>query len=380
MLREMSEWGVRCFDAFDNGGEISPSIFKLVQAWIGDKTHHWMHLGGVIDPGCIKTSPRKKKRFEKALVVAAELSARIGASLLFHDPFIRQKNSIITLQIWLHGLQKGYSDQEMLAAWNLALCNAPRFSSLNGADRILVWRTLECWTQQCLDNPTVSHLKKWDLDNLLTTVRLGLSDVWYIMTLHPVSTKGPLQWLTAIQSVEEILQRHVKAASKRLRYQQVERIEISVPHMFEGSADGLLEWISKFILTHNWGEEHDDIQWCTQMATPIRELSSKMECKFAPSLTEKMFTQMLIELPDLFVGTSIQQAAQVTRLPLNWMSVRSHRVLKRAIQDCQYANGIPTQAQINAFRFQIPVEVRLMTTRGGTWPERREQIVFAVDL
>jgi len=244
----------------------------------------------------------------------------------------------------------------------------------------LVWRTLEFWAQQCLDNPTVSNIKKWDPGNLLTTVRLGLSEVWYMMTIRPVSTKGPLHWMTAIQSVEEILGRHVKAASKRLRYQQVERIEISVPHMFEGSADGVLEWVSKFILTHNWGGEHDDIQWCTQMATPIRELSSKIECKFAPSMTEKMFTQMLIELPDLFVGTSIQQAAHVTKLPLTWMSVRSHRILKKAIQDCQYANGVPTQAQLNAFKFQIPVEVRLMTTRGGTWPERREQIVFAGDI
>ena len=33
-----------------------------------------------------------------------------------------------------------------------------------------------------------------------------------------------------------------------------------------------------------------------------------------------------------------------------------------------------------AFQLQIPVEVKLMTTRGGTWPERREQIVFATDI
>ena len=116
------------------------------------------------------------------------------------------------------------------------------------------------------------------------------------------------------------------------------------------------------------------------MGVPLRELSSKIECRFAPSLTEKMFTQMLIELPDLFVGTSIQQAAQVTKLPLHWMSLRSHRTLKSAIQDCGYANGVPTQAQLDAFKLQVPVEVRLMTTRGGTWPERREQIVFASDI
>ena len=140
MLREMSEWGVRCFTSFENGGNIPEPLFNMVRTWIGDKTHNWTHLGAVVDPGCIKTSPRKRKRFEKALVVAAELSARMGASLLFHDPLVRQRNSILTLQIWIHGLQRGHSDQAMLAAWNMALCNAPKFYSLNGSDRILVWK------------------------------------------------------------------------------------------------------------------------------------------------------------------------------------------------------------------------------------------------
>ena len=76
---------------------------------------------------------------------------------------------------------------------------------------------------------------------------------------------------------------------------------------------------------------------------------------------------MLIEMPDLFVGTSIEQVASVTGLPLNWMSIRSHRDLKKAIQGCAYVKGTPTQAQLNAFQLQIPVEVKLMTTRGGTW-------------
>ena len=188
MLREMSEWGANRFDAFENG-RYSILVVHTVQTWIGDKTHHWTHLGGVVDRGCIKTSPRKKKRFEKALVVAAELSARVGAALLFHSPQVRQRNSILTLQIWLHGLQQGRSEEELLSAWNMALCNPPQFSSLNGADRVLVWRTLECWSQQCLDNCSVAQIVKWDPSNLLTTVRLGLSDVWYMTTIHPVRQK-----------------------------------------------------------------------------------------------------------------------------------------------------------------------------------------------
>ena len=45
--------------------------------------------------------------------------------------------------------------------------------------------------------------------------------------------------------------------------------------------------------------------------------------------------------------------------------------------DAYWLDGLIT---LNAFKFQIPVEVRLMTTRGGTWPERREHTVFAIDI
>ena len=243
-------------------------LLQLTRSWLADKTHHWAHFGGVIDPGCVKTSPRKRKRFEKALVVAAELSARIGASLLMHEPEMRQRSSVLTLQVWLHGLQQGRSDEEILAAWNAALCNAPKFSTLNGSDRVQVWKTLEYWAQQCLDNPS-SNVAKWDPDNVLSTVRFGLSDVWYLQTIRPVLSKGPFEWLTAIQSVEEILNRHIKAASKRLRYQQVERIEISVPHMFGQEQQEVSEWISKFALTHEWNDEHDDVRWCENNAVPL---------------------------------------------------------------------------------------------------------------
>ena len=380
MLREMSQWGWRCFSALENGERVPSQLMDLLKKWIADKSHAWTHLGGVVDPGCLKTSPRKRKRFEKALIVAAELSARIGASMLLHTPEKRQQCSIVTLQIWLHGLQQGRTDTEILAAWNMALCNAPSFRGLNGMDRKSVWTTLDFWAQQCLDTASLKYFDKWDLSNLLTTVRFGLGDTWYMSSIRPVSTKGAMHWMTAVQSVEEILKRHLKAASKRLRHQQVERIEIAVPHIFERQTETASEWIAKFILNHEWNEEHDDIDWCASMAVPIRELGSKITLRFAPELTEKMFTQLITELPDLFVGTSLHQAAEVSDLPLNKLSIRSHRGLKKAIQDCSYATGQPSQAQLDAFSMQVPVEVKLMTTRGGTWPERRQQIIFAEGL
>ena len=375
MLRELSQWGIRYFRSLEEGDKLPKEFVQLGKDWIGDVTHHWAHLGGVIDPGCIKVSPRKRKIFEKALVVASELSARMGASLLFHSSNVRQTASILTLQVWLHGLQKGLSESEMLSAWNFVLYNPPQFHDMNGVDRRQVWTTLDQWVQTCISNP--KHVPKWDPSNLLSTVRFGLSSVWYLTTIRRINSKGAFEWLTAVQSVEEILNRHVKAASKRLRYQQIDKLEITVPHIFEGTDGSFKEWVAKFILTHEWSEMHDDQSWCAENFVATQDVASKISVKYAPALTESMLAQWLIELPDIFVGTSTAQIETITGLSMHWTAVRSHRTLKNAIKECAYASGIPTQNQLDAFIPQVPVEVRLMTTRGGTWPERRQQIVFA---
>jgi|GEM_PF-5278823 len=377
MLKEMSQWGGVCFEQLQQS-DLPTSQANLIKTWSTDVEHHWSHWGGVVDVGCLKDNVEVNDDFYAALLVAGELSARIGMSLLFHASDVRQTCSIVTLQIWLHGLQKGMSVARIHQAWNRALCNPPRFSSLNSSDRVLVWKSLEQWSMLCLDADV--PIVKWSLSNVLTTVRFGLSEIWYVSSIRPVSSKGSLEWLTAIQSVEEILQRHLKAASKRLRYQQVDRIVLTVPHIFQNSDAGVREWIAKYILTYEWSNQHEDVDWNKEMVTAIRMLVSKIDVVYAPALTEKLFAQLLIELPDLFVGVSLEQLADVAALPIQWNSFRSHTSIRQAVKGCAYASGKPTQAQLDSFHVQVPVEVRLMTTRGGTWPERRQHIEFATVL
>ena len=377
MLKEMSQWGALCFEELRQGDLPAPQS-HLVESWATDISHDWVHWGGVVDVGCLRDNLEVNDAFHAALLVAGELSARIGMSLLFHSPNVRQTCSIVTLQVWVHGLQKGMSVERIHQAWNRALCNSPNFSMLNAGDRVLVWKSLEQWSILCLSASV--PVVKWCPPNVLTTVRFGLSEVWYASSIRPVLSKGPLEWLTAIQSVEEILQRHLKAASKRLRYQQVDRIVLTVPHVFANGDAGVREWIAKYILTHEWSTQHGDLDWNTEMVTAIRMLVSKIDVVYAPSLTEKLFAQLLVELPDLFVGVSLEQLASVTNLPIQWNSFRSHTSIRQAVKGCAYTSGNPTQAQLNAFQMQVPVEVRLMTTRGGTWPERRQHIEFATVL
>lgn len=370
MLREMSGWAVKYCAEVQQTGVPSPYL-KTLEQW-NTKGGSWAHWGGVIDPQCLSSFDAVPSEI---LFVAGELSARIGLAMLLHPAPVRQTCSVITLQIWIAGLQQGKSATEMLASWSHALAQAPQFQSLNDTDRKIVWQTLETWSVHCLKMVTPHAI--WGPPNLLTPVRFSLGETWYFATIRPVRSAGPLEWLTAIQSVEEILMRHLKAASKRLRHQQVERITLSVPHIFAGQDATVREWIARFILTHEWNEQHFEGEWFQQVQVDLRGLIQRIYIDYEPSLTEKLFSQAIIELPDLFVGSTPTQIAEVSDLPIHWASLRSHQSIRKALKDCAYVSGRPSQAQIEAFQLSVPVEVRLYTTRGGTWPERRHHIQFA---
>lgn len=379
MLKELSAWAVSHFEDHleDHRSDSSANHHSVVKRWLqtGATGTRWCHWGGTVLDGSFTEQFDDSSQERTALWVAMELSARVGMSLLFHSPSVRQRASIVTFQVWLHGLRKGLDAERMSKAWAHALNNGPRFSTMNGVDFDMVWRTFNYWSEQCVAAERVLSTT-WDVPNLLSTARFGLGDVWYASQVRFVDAPVSFEWLTVVQSVEEILRRHLKAASKRLRIQQIEQIRLLVPHCFTDSETDFRAWIAKYVLTHEWSSEHLDSNWNAEHAPLIQELVHSIEIEYAPHLTEQLYGQMLTELPDFFVGVTVEQMAQVSNLPIHWISLRSYKALRKAIQGCAYASGHPTQAQLDAFQLHFPVEVRLMTTRGGTWPERRQRIDF----
>ena len=217
------------------------------------------------------------------------------------------------------------------------------------------------------------------MTNILTGARLQLGKVWYWGTIRYTEVPGSLIWLTAIQSVVEILDRHIKAASKRLRWQQVKRIQVEAPHSLRGSAEDLRYWIAAYVLTHSWNSEILSTDWQRTNAPALRSLMSVIEFEWSVKKTEEMWTQSLQELSTVFVGITPSQIAEVSDLPIDRWSVRQaeHRGLKSMIQRCQHSTNQTTQPQLDAFELCIPVEIRLLTSRGGTWPERRNRVLWS---
>lgn len=88
----------------------------------------------------------------------------------------------------------------------------------------------------------------------------GLGSVWLTHTLVVPRFVAPPWCTVALEGLDEILQRHVKAADKRLRADQVERIEVKLPwphwgHEQAAGADTLAHLMGILLSFHGLGPE-----------------------------------------------------------------------------------------------------------------------------
>ena len=375
MLKEFSSWAVSQYQSTKSGTFKIPSKYQERLLKIKEYPRSILHWGGRIDVGPLLGKDHGINI--SAAFIAIELSARMGVATFLHPISVRQRTSLISLYVVYEGLIREVSSEQMAASWEHALTNAPQFTEYSNKDCALVSNVLHFWAIQCLDHSYPAE--GWQMTNILTGARLQLGQVWYWGTIRYTKVPGSLVWLTAIQSVEEILERHIKAASKRLRWQQVKRIQVEAPHSLRGSAEDLRYWIAAYVLTHSWNSEMLSTDWQRKNAPALRSLMSVIEFEWSVHKTEEMWTQSLQELSTLFVGITPSQIAEVSELPIDRWSVRQaeHRGLKSMIQRCQNSTNQTTQPQLDSFELCIPVEIRLLTSRGGTWPERRNRVLWS---
>jgi 2-methylcitrate dehydratase PrpD len=224
----------------------------------------------------------------------------------------------------------------------------------------------------------------------------GLGSTWLTRTL--VLKKHPLAvWATqAVQAVDEILRRHVRAAEKRLRADQIERVDIRVPlpawamevasdpnTVFGGAA---VSWnirkavgvlISTHELTPGWLEPGA----LGAREADARAVADRVVVSHDWKLTLGAAEGMGGALSPVLCSVGARQAVGMARrmrgsghLPpvraadlAPALGARPDRVLRALRRSCGDLAGVDTAT----FRWHLPVEVKLYTTRGGWWPERR---------
>lgn len=235
-------------------------------------------------------------------------------------------------------------------------------------------------------------------EELLDQAFTGLGDCWLGRTTSFSLFPGHLFTQVPVQAVQEILRRHVKAADKRLRIDQIDRIEIRSHALTVGLAKSQLS-----------GRPLDSASVCADLRRQIGTLFVTHELDAASIRSEELdrhseaieWVAERVELIHDWPSTlALVQSMRESMSPLYgtiplrdiWKTSRSSehgfgwsgllpptdqwREVLKARPDRLLTSTTPgtdlSEVDERAFRYCLPTEVKLFTTRGGWWPERRD--------
>jgi 2-methylcitrate dehydratase PrpD len=387
------------FDAPDLGSEAAA---RAGRSCLLDFTDHliWSQTSpGAVCPTWSDTTGRKAVDLMATTVAANEIGARLGLAL-------GPRTAPDLQPWWIHSLcaavvrsrQMALNGSQTTHALALALsqCPAPSGTTLSHTEQALA--TARC-VQAGLDAATAaSEGKKGPTDWLEATgtpfseacipqgarAFTGLGQIWLGRTTAYALQPGNLFSKVAVQATQEILQRHIKAADRRLRVDQVHRIEIRTHAWSLSSAQGSLDpaavcqstaqQIGLTLATHNLNASQFHPSVLSEHAEAIQSVASKVEMhhnwtstigmaqqlrqSLKPLYGDQSFRQLLKSLPK---GVGFPPRSQWTRI----LKARPDRLL-------QSQQGKFAELDSLGFRYPFATEVKLFTTRGGWWPERRD--------
>jgi hypothetical protein len=191
--------------------------------------------------------------------------------------------------------------------------------------------------------------------------------------------------------VAEILKRHVKAAEKRLRFDQVERIVIRVPTAAAGlGVRGALEpasipWslpnlIGVLVVQHSLGAADLTPDVLARRTEAITHVADRVEWVVDRALSARALDAQLAVLGPLVGDVGWRDARTVLSRTLTGerkpgrpdrRRLKTWAGLVQRLWSQRGRVGDLTSVDIASWQLHIPVEVEVYTTRGGRWPERR---------
>lgn len=343
-----------------------------------------------------------------AILAANEVSGRIGlAGMLAPSSGPAWLSTQAAAAAIVAGRLKGLSTKELAHALALALGCAGKGLSPTMAARGLATAAA---VQAGLDAVDLAQAgAQGDLELLdreqgyygahgcqtpLRTAFAGLGQAWLTHTLSLKLRPGSLFSATATDALVEILGRHVRAADKRLRPDQWTdcRVRCAWPtwSMQSAAAPGLpgLTWnlASLFGVLgkgHEIGSEQLSLDWWQEELPAIQQIADTVRVEHHWAYTVQAGAALLDQLGPLLseLSASDLQAA-VARIGAG--GPRLGAPVSRSELMGLYKNrpsgllglikrpeGDLSTVDLKAFRFTLPVDLRLSTTRGGFWPETR---------
>jgi 2-methylcitrate dehydratase PrpD len=219
----------------------------------------------------------------------------------------------------------------------------------------------------------------------------GMGTVWLTDTITYRSRAIAPAGQTAVEAVAEILRRHVKAADKRLRVDQVERIVVRVPAAAAGlgvrgaMAPSSIPWsvpnaLGVLVAQHALGAEDLTPAVLQRRSENIAHVADRVEWVVDRGLGARALSAQLAVLGPLFGDFGWKDARQMLLRTLAGQRhpggpsrerIQVWAELARRLWTQRGATAQLGELDISAWQLHLPVEVELYTTRGGRWPERR---------
>ncbi len=351
----------------------------------------------------------------RATVAANEVGGRVGASLLLGPGLGLDGAPAVAASVATAlGLLEGLDADTLAHAIGLALCAStpsPRGVVLGGAggralaaaapglaamDAVDLARAGMTAPLNLLDDPT-GPLSAWSYLPLRHAFT-GLGSAWLTDTLafrldplHPYAQ-------VPVQATMEVLRRHVRAADKRLRADQVDCIVVTTgapgwmleqqmearPGLGTTQANSSIRRaIGLAVATHDLGPASFFPACLDAVSDRVAHVAHRVEVQHDWSRSAALLEHAVDVWGPLLSGLSaseLRRAAQAAaqdlghRLPtpgaadlVALLKLRPAHLLERL----RYAPHDLGAARLDQWQERLDTEVVVMTTRGGSWPERR---------
>ena len=235
-----------------------------------------------------------------------------------------------------------------------------------------------------------------DDDLPLRAAFTGLGTCWLTRTLAYKPLPGCAWLQVPIQATREILRRHVQAADKRLRANQVVRIELALPApcialearvarvAHASSLFSVRRAIGALCVAYELGPEQLTAGWLAKHRDAVERIAAAVEVRHDWQLSVAMVEQLLDVAAPLLAGVTpaelrdaSQRLLKASDVPapagkdlLALLKARPDRVLATLGR----SSGDLGDLDADAWRYTLGLQMKLFTTRGGWWPERRDTL------
>lgn len=332
-----------------------------------------------------------------ATVVGNELSGRIGLATLLGAPEWGCAPGTAASVALVTGLLRGQDAPTLARSVAAALgdtgqpvSDRPSLQPLDGPDARAARRGVEAVGAAGDPARFDAQLEQWSWRPLRGALE-GMGTTWLTDTITTRIHASAPSGQTAVEAVHEILKRHVKAADKRLRVDQVERIVIRVPAAAAGlGVRGALEpasvpWsvpnlLGVLVAQHALGAADLAPDVLARRSEAIAHVADRVEWVVDRGLSARSLSSQLAVLGPLAGDFDWKDARKVLSRTLAGKRKAGRPDRKRLKVWAELVQRMWAQRgrsgdlaaiDMSSWQLHIPVEVELYTTRGGRWPERR---------